>query len=86
MLAGRIRYILFDFFGTLVDYQVDNPLASFSSVIPALNRSGYAGDVSILQARWQSVYADMLLESMRTLVEFPFEAVCMRTLASLPGV
>jgi len=86
MRAHGVRYILFDFFGTLVDYQVDNPLESFFSVIPGLSRNGYTGDLSCLYATWQSVYADMLYDSMRTLAEFSFEAACMRTLESLPGV
>lgn len=86
MCADRVRFILFDFFGTLVDYRVDNPIESFSSVIPGLNRKGYTEDVSCLYATWQSVYADMLSESLRTLAEFSFEAACLRTLESLPGV
>lgn len=79
-------FILFDFFGTLVDYEVASPVEHFATSIPLLRSAGYRGDVFDLHARWQTVYGEMLTESLVTLDEFAFEAACARALRRMPGL
>jgi len=68
--------IAFDFFGTLVDYEVSSPLDNFHAPVQVLTQAGFSVDVTELYAVWQRVYADMAGESLLTLDEFSFESAC----------
>jgi len=79
-------FVIFDFFGTLVDYEISNPVESFETSLPLLRRAGYQGDARALHALWQDVYGELLADSLRTLDEFPFEQACAKALQGLPGI
>lgn len=79
-------FILFDCFGTLVDYVAESLEEHFAPAIPSLRRAGYTGDARELHLLWQRVYAEMLAESLRSGDEFPFSTVCARTLSQISGL
>ena len=63
------KALLFDFFGTLVDYRPSAAL-TFQRTFQQVQQIGFTGSYDDLMGSWHAVYADLNTASLRTLHEF----------------
>lgn len=73
--AMPVRAILFDFFGTLVDYSEGTDGLSFAASHSVLCESGATVDEPTFLAAWATAFQRLESEAAASHVEFPFSAI-----------
>lgn len=81
--AMPARAILFDFFGTLVEYSEGTDGLSFAASHGLLAESGATADEPAFLVAWDTVYRRLESRAIATQSEFPFSAIVDGLLAEL---
>ena len=81
-----MRALLFDFFGTLVEFDAGRHTDQATRAHALAAAHGYTGTLSDLDDEWESHFVSMEAESRATLVEFSMTDVADRFLASNPAI
>ncbi len=74
-MRNNYKYILFDFFGTLVDYNSSITDTPCGETVNFLQTNGYDIDAFEFTLLWDACFNDLELEADKTLKEFSMEAV-----------
>ena len=85
MTSGRITHVLFDFFGTLVDYVPSGPSAAPDCVALLRSFGADAIDEAGFSATWDANYADFEAQARATCREFSMQELARSYLTSTLG-
>ena len=81
-----MRALLFDFFGTLVEFEAGRTADQVRRAHRLASEGGYGGSIEEFHAQWDLGFVELEAESRRTLVEFPMVRVAERFLAANPTI